>query len=79
MHAATMPLWLVKVTWHEDETEAHEQWAVKAGTAIDAVSAVRPHVRFQPHHVEARLCPPATVDEAYGDLQPGQVRRVPPK
>jgi hypothetical protein len=51
-----MPVWLVKATWIEDEAEASEQWEVNAETAHDAVKAVSTHIRFRPHHVEARLC-----------------------
>ena len=72
-----MPVWLVKTIWNEDETEATEEWQVNADTAADAVTEVVTRLRFQPHHVEARLCSP---DTARGiDLQPGHVRRVPPQ
>jgi hypothetical protein len=50
-----MALWLVRATWTEDETEASEQWEVNAGTAHDAVREVTAFLRFQPHHVEAKL------------------------
>jgi len=72
-----MPLWLVKATWAEDEAEANEQWEVNAETAHDAVKAVATHLRFQPHHVEARRCEPEGADKAVtGDLSPGEARRV---
>jgi hypothetical protein len=71
-----MPVWLVRTTWNEDETEANEQWEVNAETAHEAVEQVTTRLRFAPHHVEARLCSPD--DTACGiDLQPGQVRRHP--
>jgi hypothetical protein len=74
-----MPFWVVKATWVEDETDASEQWEVNAETAHDAVKAVTMHLRFPPHHVEARLCPKATVSKHLAsDLLPGQVRRVLP-
>jgi hypothetical protein len=73
-----MPFWLVKATWIEDETDASEQWEVNAETAHGAVQAVTTHLRFQPHHVEARLCSAATEGEPLAtDLQPGAVRRLP--
>jgi hypothetical protein len=50
-----MPFWLVKATWVEDESDASEQWEVNAETAHEAVKTVSTHLRFQPHHVEARL------------------------
>jgi len=75
-----MPVWLVKTTWNEDETEASEQWEVNADTAHDAVKEVTTRLRFQPHHVEARLCSPEVDDTARGiELLPGQVRRIPPQ
>jgi hypothetical protein len=76
-----MPVWLVKATWIEDEAEASEQWEVNAETAHDAVKAVSTHIRFRPHHVEARLCSAeAEKDEALAiDLLPGEARRLPPQ
>ena len=68
-----MPVWLVKTTWNENEAEASEQWEVNAATAHEAVKEVTTHLRFQPHHVEARIFLPEV------DLQPGQVRRVAPQ
>jgi len=72
-----MPVWLVRTTWKEDETEATEQWEVNANTAADAMKEVAPHLRFPPHHVEARLCSPDDTTRGTG-LQPGQVRRIQP-
>jgi hypothetical protein len=73
-----MPIWLVKVTWIEDEAEASEQWQVNADTAHDAVKAVTTRLRFHPHHVEARLCLAEAEDEARAiDLVPGEARRLP--
>jgi hypothetical protein len=73
-----MPFWLVKATWIEDETDASEQWEVNAETAYGAAKAVTTHLRFQPHHVEARLCSAETEGEPLTtDLQPGAVRRLP--
>jgi hypothetical protein len=76
-----MPIWLVKATWSEDETEASEQWEVNAPTAHDAVREATRYIRFPPHHVEARRRLPEADDRAYtADLQPGQARRrVPPQ
>ena len=74
-----MPFWLVKATWIEDEAEASEQWEVNAATAHDAIKEATTHIRFHPHHVEARLCLPEIVDKAPIDLLPGHVRRIPPQ
>jgi DNA primase len=71
-----MSLWLVKATWCEDEAEASESWEVNAETAQDAVTAVATHLRFHPHHVEARRYEPNDVDIAI-DLSPGEARRIP--
>jgi hypothetical protein len=70
---AAVPIWLVKATWTEDEAEASERWEVNAATAHDALKAVEPHLCFQPHHVEARLCAP---EAAVADLSPGETRRL---
>jgi hypothetical protein len=73
-------MWLVKATWIEDEAEASEQWEVNANAAHEAVREVAAHLRFQPLHVEARLCTPELEKEALAaDLPPGEARRVPPK
>ena len=73
-----MPVWLVRATWTADEAEASEQWAVNADTAHHAVEAVTTHIRFQPHHVEARVCSAEAADEARArDLLPGEARRLP--
>jgi hypothetical protein len=73
-----MAVWLVRATWIEDEVEASEQWEVNAATAHDAVREATKHIRYRPHHVEAKLCLPK--EEARGsDLPPGQARRVPPR
>jgi hypothetical protein len=50
-----MPIWLVRAIWMEDETEASEQWEVTAPTALEAIREATAHIRFQPHHVEAKL------------------------
>lgn len=49
-----MATWRVRATWHEDETEATEEWQVEAANAEEAVASVSGHVRFPPHHVEVR-------------------------
>jgi hypothetical protein len=75
-----MPFWLVKATWIEDESDASEQWEVNADTAHEALRAVTTHLRFQPHHVEARLCSAEAEGEPLAtDLLPGEARRVPPR
>jgi hypothetical protein len=72
-----MPVWFVKATWVEDEAEASEQWQVIAATAADAVRDVSTHLRFQPHHIEARMGAPETEDEARKrGLQPGEPWRL---
>jgi hypothetical protein len=73
-----MPVWLVRATWIEDEVEASEQWEVNATTAHDAVREVMMHIRFHPHHVEARLCLPEDKGRVL-DLRPGQARRTQPR
>lgn len=74
-----MPFWLAKATWIEDESDASEQWEVNADTAHDAVKAVTTHLRFHPHHVDARLCSDGAGDGSLvTDLLPGEVRRLPP-
>jgi hypothetical protein len=73
-----MPLWLVKATWIEDEAEASDSWEVNVDSAHDAVKAVSMHLRFYPHHVEARLCSAKAEDKAYAiGLLPGEARRLP--
>ena len=73
-----MPIWLVKATWFEDEAEASEQWEVNANTPHDAVREVTTHIRFPPHHVEARLQSHDVADRAHAaGLLPGQARRIP--
>jgi hypothetical protein len=72
-----MPFWVVKATWVEDEVEASERWEVNADTAHDAVRAVATHLRFQPHHVEARLHSAEADDKAFArNLRPGEARRL---
>jgi hypothetical protein len=66
---------LVQATWTADEAEASERWEVNAGTAHDAIRALSTHLRFQPHHVEAKLCRGETAP----DLAPGEARRLPPQ
>ena len=76
----SVPVWLVKTTWSEDEAAATEQWEVMANTAHDAIREVSKHLRFQPHHVEASIRPPETHSATQqAKLQLGQVRRMPPE
>lgn len=70
-----MPIWLVKTTWNEDETESREEWEVNANTAHEAIKEVTTRLRFPPHHVEAKLHSPPERNIAK-DLRPGEVRRV---
>jgi hypothetical protein len=70
-----MPVWLVKSTWLADEGEASEKWEVNAGSAQDAISEVTPHLRFQPHHLEASLVRTDEEDSA-GRLPPGEPKRI---
>lgn len=73
-----MPLWLVKATWRGDEAEVSEEWGTNAETAQDAVSAVATHLRFPPHHVEARQFSAKEAGKRLAaDLAPGEARRVP--
>jgi len=75
-----MSIWLVRAILTEDEVEASEQWEVNADTAHDAVKEATTHIRFRPHHVEARIRSSGgeNVLRTSG-LQPGEVRRVPPQ
>jgi hypothetical protein len=74
-----MAIWIVKATWMEDEAEVSEQWEVNASTAHDAVREVTTHIRFQPHHFEARQRTyQAEGDGGEAELQPGHARRIPP-
>lgn len=73
-----MPVWLVRATWIEDEVEATEQWEVNAAMAHDAIEEVTKHLRFNPHHVEAKLCLPEDAGRA-AYLGRGQARRIQPQ
>lgn len=67
-----MPVWRVKATWLEDETQASEEWFVNSESVQDAIRETVTHVRFQPHHVEAKL---QTKDDDAPFLKPGEIRR----
>lgn len=69
-----MPIWIVKATWREDETDAAEQWEVNAPTAHEAVQKATLHIKYPPHHVEVRQ-----LNEAGSDLQPGESRLATPR
>ena len=71
-----MPVWQVRVTWIEDEVEAIEQWEVNAATVHEAVKGVTMHIRFPPHHVDAKCLPEQTARTS--TLPPGQARRIAP-
>lgn len=68
-----MPIWIVRATWREDETDASEQWEVNAPTIHEAVQKATLHIRFPPHHVDVRQ------QEVESDLPPGGSRPVPPR
>lgn len=68
-----MATWRVRATWREDETEATEEWQVEAADAQEAIASVAGHVRFPPHHVEAREVEAAHANAA----APGTARHVP--
>jgi hypothetical protein len=74
-----MPLWVVKATWIEDESEASERWEVSAATAHDAVREVTARLRFQPHHVDARRLTEAEAVAAAARSVGGAPRRIPPQ
>jgi hypothetical protein len=75
-----MAIWIVRATWIEDEIGASEQWEVNAASAHEAVKEITAHIRFPPHHVEARVWS-ADGDNVplTSDLRPGQARRIPPQ
>lgn len=64
---------MVKATWIEDEAETTQEWEVNAETAHDAVKAATTHIRFPPHHVEARRGSAEDEKRARG-LRPGEAR-----
>ena len=68
-----MPIWIVKATWNEDDAEVSEQWEVNAPTGHEAIRDATTHIRFQPHHVEARH------SESAAGLSPGEARRLSPE
>jgi hypothetical protein len=68
-----MPIWIVKATWREDETDATEQWEVNVPTAHEAVREATLHIHYPPHHVEVRH------SEGPSDLLLGRSRRVIPE
>lgn len=68
-----MAIWLVNASWTEDDAEASEQWEAHVNTAEDAVREVTKHLRFPPHHIEARRLKPQ-FDIA--DFPYGGVRRI---
>jgi hypothetical protein len=70
-----MSVWLVKAVWNEDEIESMEEWEVSANTAHEAIKEVTSHIRFPPHHVEAKLHPRS----AFMELRPGEMRRIAPR
>jgi hypothetical protein len=72
-----MTIWIVKVSWNEDETAATEQWAVNAPTAEEAIQEANTHVRYPPHHADARLHDPHTDPPVVLDVKPGQARLIP--
>jgi hypothetical protein len=73
-----MSIWLVKATWSEDEAEVSEQWEMNAITAHDAVKGVTTRLRFNPHHIEARLFSEDAEHKTRAiDLLPGEARRLP--
>jgi hypothetical protein len=75
-----MAIWIVRATWTEDENEASEQWEVNAASAHEAIRDVTAHIRFPPHHVEARLRSQKDKNAPLtSDLRPGQARRIPPQ
>jgi len=74
-----MPIWIVQATWTEDEADVTERWQVNAPTAHEAVREATMHIRFPPHHVEARQHSLARDKMPAFDLTPGQIRRIPPQ
>jgi hypothetical protein len=73
-----MSIWVVNATWKEDEVDVSERWAVQASSAAEAVQTVSTHLRFQPHHVEARQSDAVIEGEGQlSSLQPGEIRRLP--
>ena len=60
-----LPSWRVRAVWIEDETEASQEWEIRAATADQAIAQAMQHIRFRPHHVEAsRLAEPLATQRA---------------
>lgn len=73
-----MSNWVVRAAWIEDDAEVSERWIVDAATAYDAIREASSHVRFPPHHVEARRPAAAEEEAAARGLRPHQVSRLDP-
>lgn len=67
-----MSLWLVRVSWSEDEAEVTQQWEVNAPSRDEAVREVVMLLPTRPHHLEAKLLPA----DLAPDLPPGQARKL---
>ena len=52
-----LPSWRVRAIWIEDETEASQEWEIRAAAADQAIAQAMQHIRFRPHHVEASRHP----------------------
>jgi hypothetical protein len=72
-----MSIWIVRVSWNEDDTAATELWAVNTPTADEAVREASTHVRYPPHHVDVRPYDPDIDPPSALDVESGQVRLIP--
>jgi hypothetical protein len=67
-----MPLWLVTVSWSDDEAELTQRWEVNVPTEDEAVREVVMLLPSRSQHVEAKLLS----DDLAPDLGPGQARKL---
>ena len=71
-----MATWLVRATWIEDDAEASHDWRVEAEMLQQAIEMALTHMRFQPHHIEARRLAPdaAAGGKSQGSADASEVR-----
>jgi hypothetical protein len=67
-----MALWLVTVSWSDDDADLMQRWEVNVPTEDEAVREVTMLLPNKPHHVEAKL----VAEDLAPDLGPGQARKL---